>query len=288
MKPFFFTIIVLSPGVVFAQDSSGDAGTASQDLLIGFSLGILLLTILVLIVLIYTLLVLRRALLIDKVKQETPEGEKIDVPPTLWEQIQSSLTQAVPVEKEEEIMFNHEYDGIRELDNHLPPWWKYLFYLTIAFAVIYVFVYHVIQVAPLQEEEYQREMARAEAAMEKRLAESGGAITADNVEFTDDPENIQNGQEIYMSNCAACHGPEGGGGVGPNLTDNYWIHGGSIRDIFSTIKNGVPQKGMIGWENQLSPSDIRDVTSYVVTLVGTSPANAKDPQGELYEPENGE
>jgi cytochrome c oxidase cbb3-type subunit 3 len=177
---------------------------------------------------------------------------------------------------------DHDYDGIRELDNHLPPWWKFLFYFTIVWAGIYLLVYHVFNVLPLSGEEYDREVAQAEAAMEARQALLSESIDENTVEFTDDPVVMASGETIFKAQCAVCHAADGGGGVGPNFTDEYWIHGGSMSDIFRTIKYGVPEKGMISWQSQLPPSAMRDVSCYIFALKGTTPTNPKEPQGEIY------
>ena len=202
------------------------------------------------------------------------------------------LTDAVPVEKEEEVLTDHEYDGIRELDNNLPPWWTALFYATIAFSVVYLVYYHVLEMGPLQEEEYQIQMANAEAALEEvraAQAEEGGLIDEENIEVISDENTLAAAGRTYMQYCSACHGNEGQGGVGPNLTDNYWVHGGSVQDIYNTIKYGVPEKGMIAWQGQLSPEQMQGISSYIVeSLVGTNPSNPKEPQGELYEPQGEE
>jgi len=199
-----------------------------------------------------------------------------------WSKFYAGMTDAVPVEREEDVMLDHSYDGIRELDNHLPPWWKYLFYATIVFAVVYLFVYHIVDTLPLQEEEYRMELAKAEEAAQARQVSSNVAFDESSVEFTDDATALANGLQVYTNNCVQCHKEKGEGGIGPNLTDDYWLHGGSMQDIFKTIKYGVPEKGMIAWEPLLSPTQMRDVASYVMTLYGTNPPNAKEPQGELY------
>jgi cytochrome c oxidase cbb3-type subunit III len=116
----------------------------------------------------------------------------------------------------------------------------------------------------------------------------GNSIDESNVEFSDAPQVLANGKAIYDRECVACHAPEGQGLIGPNFTDNYWIHGGSINDVFKTVKYGVPQKGMISWQSKLSPADMRDVSSYILTFVGTTPKNPplpKAPEGQLYTPE---
>ena len=189
------------------------------------------------------------------------------------------------MEKEAELMMDHEYDGIRELDNHLPPWWKYLFYLTIVFGIVYVLVYHFFDAAPSQLEEYNIEMADAAVATELRQASAGEIIDETNVVLTSDAAQLVNGEKIFQASCALCPRNDGGGMVGPNLADEYWIHGGSINDIFKVIKYGVIEKGMVPWEAALKPEDIRDVSSYIFNLLGTDPPNPKAPQGEIYTPE---
>ncbi|HEY8401469.1 MAG TPA: cbb3-type cytochrome c oxidase N-terminal domain-containing protein [Cytophagaceae bacterium] len=185
---------------------------------------------------------------------------------------------AVPIERESEILLDHNYDGIQELDNQLPSWWVYMFYLTIVFSVVYMVYYHYLGGA-LQDAEYQQEIVAAE----KLKAAAANAINETNVERITDAARLEKGKAIYLQNCGACHGREGEGGVGPNLVDKYWLHGGNIKDIFKVITNGVPQKGMISWKSQLNPAQIQDVASYILSIQGTNPPNAKEPQGELYE-----
>lgn len=175
---------------------------------------------------------------------------------------------------------DHEYDGIKEFDNDLPPWWVYLFYLTIVFGIIYLLNYHVFKTAPLQTEEYQREMARAERQKAAYEASTAGSIE---VAFMTASSDLEAGKGIYNANCLACHGANGEGGVGPNLTDDYYIHGNKIEDYVRVITYGVAEKGMIPWEKSLSKKQIIQVSSYIQSMYGTNPANAKEPQGDLYE-----
>lgn len=195
------------------------------------------------------------------------------------------LTNAVPVEQEEEIMLDHEYDGIRELDNNLPPWWVGLFWATIIFSVVYMIHYHITDTGDLQIEEFNKEMAAAEELQEAFQKQAANQIDENNVELLTAEDALNKGKELYMSNCVACHGDKGQGGVGPNLTDEYWIHGGSISDIFKTIKYGVPAKGMIPWEQQMTMSEIHKVASFVNTMKGKDVPGGKEPEGELYKPE---
>jgi cytochrome c oxidase cbb3-type subunit 3 len=205
--------------------------------------------------------------------------------PSFWERMYKKWTDAVPVEKEQDVMLDHNYDGIKELDNSLPPWWVAMFYLTIGFAVVYMTYYHFTDAGAGSAEEYEMEMERAEKAVAAYLATQANLIDETNVTPLVDEDALAAGQTIYNNNCAACHGMQGEGGVGPNMTDKYWIHGGDIKDVFSTIKYGVPEKGMISWKAQLSAADMHKVSSYILTMQGTNPPNAKEPQGELYEPQ---
>ncbi len=202
---------------------------------------------------------------------------------SVWERFNKRMWGSVPVEKEAEIDSGHEYDGIRELDNTMPPWWVYLFYATIIFSVGYLW-YYSYGGGPTQLQEYQAAVEKAEIEKAQHLAAQGGSIDETNVTLLSDESAVAEGKEIYDTNCAVCHGKQGEGLVGPNLTDKYWLHGGSINNVFSVIKYGVPDKGMISWKDQLRPAAIQKTASYILTLQGTNPPNPKEAQGELYEP----
>lgn len=191
------------------------------------------------------------------------------------------ITRSAPIEKEADIMLDHDFDGIRELDNRVPPWFSWLFYVTIIFAVIYLLNYHVFQASPLQDEEYQMQVKEAEA-QRTALVKSGAFLNEETVTLLTDPASLDAGKQIFTTNCIACHAADGGGLVGPNLTDDYWIHGGGIKNIFKTIKYGVTAKGMIAWQSQLNPKQMQEVASYVISLHGTKPANPKPPEGTIW------
>ncbi|MEP2771492.1 MAG: cbb3-type cytochrome c oxidase N-terminal domain-containing protein [Fulvivirga sp.] len=247
---------------------------------------VLVAAILVLVVTVVILQVLRTIINREIEEKAAAAGEPIVEEESWWKKVLTKANDAVPIEKEEEIVLDHNYDGIRELDNHLPPWWKWMFYASIVFAVVYMAIYHVFGTMPLQTEEYQAEMAIAEEARLTRLADQPlSDIDETNVQFVEDEAALIEGQKIFNRNCAACHKEDGGGGIGPNLTDQYWIHGGSIQDVFLTIKQGVPDKGMIAWKDMLTPDQMQNVSSYILTMQGTTPAVPKEPQGELYVPE---
>jgi cytochrome c oxidase cbb3-type subunit 3 len=178
-------------------------------------------------------------------------------------------------------LLDHDYDGIHEFDNDLPPWWKMGFGFTIVFAFVYVGYYHVTSKGQLQVAEYETEMRQA------ALLVSAGA---------DDPTklttylalntkaDLSSGKSIFATNCAPCHGANAEGKVGPNLTDDYWLHGGEVNHVYKTIKFGIPSKGMVAWKGKLTGKQILQVTSYALSLHGTQPANAKPPQGEKEKP----
>ena len=203
---------------------------------------------------------------------------------TVWGALWKNMNKSVEIEREKDVLLDHAYDGIRELDNDLPPWWKWGFYITIIFSVIYLARYHVFQTAPLQMEEYEIAVARAEAERAALRATSPD-ITEETVVFLDSEEDLEIGKTLYVTNCAVCHGQFGEGGIGPNLVDDYWIHGGSIRDIFRVTKYGVIERGMTPWQDILTPVQIAQVSSFVKTLRDTDPPNQKEPEGELYVPE---
>jgi len=213
-------------------------------------------------------------------EEEKPAAETVRT--SLWARFRQAMTKATPLEKEDEILMEDDYDGIKELDNRIPPWFNYLFYVTIIFAVYYMFNYEVFSTGKSQVDEYNAEM-QAAAAQRAKLEATGVFITEDNVTKLSDPADLATGKEIFKTHCVACHGPDGGGIVGPNLTDNYWIHGGGIKNVFKTIKFGVPAKGMISWQTQLKPKEMQEVASYVLSLQGTKPANPKAPQGTIWE-----
>lgn len=176
------------------------------------------------------------------------------------------------------LLLDHDADGIRELDNNLPRWWVWLFYLCIAFSVVYMMYYHVLQVGDSQAVEYEKEWNRGEQIKNAALAKFQASIGT--LEPSQDPVVRAKGQQTFLTMCAPCHRPDGGGLVGPNLCDDYWIHGSNFVDNVKTIVNGVPEKGMLSWKGVLKPSEIHAVASYTQTLKGTKPPNPKPPENQ--------
>lgn len=178
----------------------------------------------------------------------------------------------------DEKLLDHNYDGIQELDNPLPRWWVNLFYITIVFAFGYVLYYGLGFGDSLAE-------AHEKTLKEKQLASTSSAPKEVAVSFAFSKATVEKGKGMYESRCAACHKADGGGLVGPNLTDKYWIHGqGKNEDIYAVISEGVPEKGMLSWKAMLSPDDIVALVAYIqTTLQGSHPANAKVPEGTLFQ-----
>ena len=280
IRKYLLAILFMFPLTIQAQSS------AANELTYFYVTVALVFTasVLVLLLAFYMLSVLKVIVRKEMEAKAALKGLTVVEEPSWWSKLMASMTQAVPVEKEETVMLDHNYDGIRELDNHLPPWWKWLFYATIAWSAVYLLVYHVFDTLPLPEEEYRTEMALADEEKQARLATMDEVIDENTVKATTDVDQLAKGKQIFNMNCAACHKEDGGGSIGPNLTDEYWIHGGGIKEIFYIIKYGVPEKGMISWQNQLSPEQMKDVSSYILTMQGTNPPNAKAAEGELWVP----
>jgi cytochrome c oxidase cbb3-type subunit 3 len=191
------------------------------------------------------------------------------------------LTDTVPLEYEHMVETDHEYDGIRELDNNLPPWWKWGFYLTIFIGIVYLLNYHVFKTGDLQIEAYEKEMRQANIDIQEYLKSQAMNVDENTVVMLNETADLAAGEKLFMNYCKVCHGEKGEGIVGPNLADNYWIYGGKINSIFKTIKYGA-ENGMKSWKDELNPVQIQQVSSYIKSLQGTNPPNAKEPQGEFY------
>jgi cytochrome c oxidase cbb3-type subunit 3 len=297
MKKLFFliSIYVLSMALsaeMAAQDAATPAAGQSSELLdLAYHNIFLILAVIVLIGvilaglnLIWALIDVQRMKLLEQFGSETMEKAKLGPSVSLWDKISQKSWKLVPLEKEADIDLGHEYDGIRELDNSLPPWWLWLFYITITWSVGYLWYYHVSDKGPGSAQEYIAAMEKGEADKAAYLVSQTNLVDEKTVTVLTGEADIAEGKEIYTANCLVCHGAAGEGGVGPNFTDKYWIHGGSINNIFSTIKYGVAEKGMISWKEQLRPGAMQKVASYILTFQGTNPPNQKEPQGVLYEP----
>lgn len=187
-----------------------------------------------------------------------------------------------PKRTEEAPLLDHEADGIRELDNLLPRWWVWLFYISIVFSVAYMAYYHVLARGDLQIEEYQKEQAAGDKIKAESIAKF--EATVGTLAPSTDRALLAQGLQTFTTLCAPCHRPDGGGLVGPNLCDDYWMHGSNFTDNVKIILNGVPEKGMLTWRGVLKPSEIHAVASYIYTLRGTKPPNPKPREDQAPQP----
>ncbi|MFV8353663.1 cbb3-type cytochrome c oxidase N-terminal domain-containing protein [Flavobacterium sp. XS2P14] len=204
-----------------------------------------------------------------------------------YEKLMAKLTKTEPLESEGQLLLDHDYDGIKELDNNLPPWWVYLFYASIVFGVVYMVRYEVLG-ADNQEMELKKEVAQAKIDIAEYMKIAPDMMDEKTVTLLTDPTDLAAGKEIFTTNCAACHRADGGGQIGPNLTDDQWILGGGIKNVFHTLVNGGRDgKGMISWKGTLKPKEMQKVASYILSLKGSNPPDAKAPEGEVWVEEKG-
>lgn len=280
-KTIITLLLLLFPlSFVHAEEAAQEAVSTAPSVIAGMAafdfyllVGIIALEVLVILSMLITMAAMVRLL---SVKPETAAAAKKVTPKPFWDR----FNKAVAIEKEQDIVLDHDYDGIHELDNDLPPWWKYGFYLTIIVAIVYIYYYHFGN-GPTQFDELAMELKEGEEQKAKYLALSANNIDENSVTMAD-ATGIAEGQKLFEMNCAACHAKDGGGGVGPNLTDVYWLHGGSLSDVFKSIKYGWADKGMKSWKDDFSPKQMADLASFIESLKGTTPAAPKEKQGELY------
>ena len=267
IKKFLFTLVFVSilSSPLFAQ-SAGEGGSIES-----------IIKAIIAVFAVLTALILWLVFAVAE-KKELEDENAVSPLQGFW----NLINKRTPLEDENKILLEHDFDGIRELDNKIPPWFNAILWGTVVFAIVYMVNYHIIGSGNVQEEEYAAEV-RAAKLQQDLLAESGAMVTAETVTLLTDPADLAVGKEIFLKNCAACHGQNGEGLVGPNFTDEYWIHGGGIKNVFHTISEGVPAKGMISWKSQLSPAQIQKVGSYVLSLQGTNPPNQKGPEGEKWD-----
>jgi cytochrome c oxidase cbb3-type subunit 3 len=223
-----------------------------------------------------------RRVIAELIPEKSAAAVKKSTIAALWVRLDKKLfTKAIPLEQEADALLDHNYDGIQELDNALPPWWKYGFIITICFAFVYLLNFHVLGNGKNPTEEYAAEMDKAKIAKDAYDANNKDKIDETIVPMAD-AAGVKIGKDYYLTNCVACHGSKGEGGAGPNLTDDYWIHKGSLNDIYHTLKVGYADKGMQSWAIKFNPKEMSEIASYVKMLKGTNPPGAKAPQGDLY------
>ncbi len=274
-------MLLSAPMMAQTTDAAAATNTATADPYGGITatafyliLGVIVAEVLVIF---YLLFFLRSFLKKEKAKLSATEFKLQKF--TWWDKFNSLR----PMAEESNIDLGHDYDGIRELDNRLPPWWLYGFYITIIFAGIYLYRYHISHTAPLSGEEFNIAWQKGEEEKAAYLKKSANLVDENTVKLLTDANSLAEGKKIFTNPafCVACHRADGGGLVGPNLTDDYWIYGGGVKDIFKTVKYGTA-KGMKSWKDDLSPLQIQQVVSYVKSLHGTNPKDAKPAQGDFY------
>lgn len=280
-------LLLLASPALFAQDApaAAEATNTAAKTIAGMSAS----TFYILATVIFLELFIIIALLInikfllrnekDKIAAETETAEEKANKLSWWDRFNALR----PVTEEASLDLGHDYDGIRELNNRLPGWWLYGFYFCIAFAGVYMWRYHVSHTAPLSAQEYERSVVKADLALKEYLKSKGEAVDENTVKMMTGADDLAAGKAIFVKSCAACHLETGAGSVGPNLTDDYWLHGNDMKSIFKTIRYGI--NAMPPWQSSLNNKQIAQVSSYIKTLHGTNPPNQKPPQGNLMKEE---
>lgn len=267
-KIFLSLIIIIVASIANAQGSSVSSGISFYDVMLGMM-------ILLALILLVTVISLQSA--VSSLKNQILSGKKKpDESLSTWEKLLSLK----PLANEKDLELEHDYDGIKELNNPIPVWFNVLFYGTVVFAICYLIIYHVMGAAPLQAKEYLNELDAAKIQKEEYIKKAGNLIDENNVIQIKDAAKLTDAKKIFTERCVVCHGANAQGIVGPNLTDEFWIHGGKVNDIFKTIKYGVQSKGMVPWGGVLKPDEIQILSSYILSLQGSNPPGAKAPQGE--------
>lgn len=286
MKRLIYLLAILSiPTATYAQEAI--PAVSSGNFLTNLTIGIFIIFALILLLVSWVLLKV-----VKTISQEMLNPTKLLIKGDVrleWEEwaaqekskpsIWNKMLSLKPLSEEKDLMLDHDFDGIYELDNPTPPWFMWLFYATIFFGIAYIINYHVLEYGKMQDEEYAIEMNEAKAAKAAFLAKSANQIDENSVKEDLSAAILNSGKSLFNANCISCHGDQGQGLVGPNLTDKFWIHGGSIQNIFKTIKYGVPEKGMISWEKTMTPKQMAELANYIVSLKGTNPPNPKAAQG---------
>lgn len=222
-------------------------------------------------------------MLTEEQKEQLAVASTVSYKESEWfKNLMQKLTKTEPIENELDILLDHDYDGIKELDNNLPPWWVYLFYASIVFGVVY-FVHFEMMGGDNQEMELKKELAQAKIDVAEYMKTAPDLMDEKTVTLLTEPADLAEGKTIFTTNCAACHRADAGGQIGPNLTDDHWILGGGIKNLFHTVTNGGRDgKGMIAWKGTLKPKEIQKVASYILSLKGSNPVDPKAPDGEVW------
>jgi cytochrome c oxidase cbb3-type subunit 3 len=284
--PIYVRVPVLFAMVFIALEffiDSGDRPAFIKYPLVSLFLGVFLFLQIAIEIVVLAIDRVTYAIMTEEQKQKLAEADAIDFTESKWyKKLKGFFNRSKPIEEEATILMDHDYDGIKELDNVLPPWWVNLFYACIVFSLIYMVRYHILD-GQDQKAEFDTEMTEAKLAVEEYKKTAKDLIDENTVIAFTEPAELAQGKEIFQSNCVACHRADGGGAIGPNLTDEYWLLGGGIKNVFHTItEGGRDGKGMVSWKGILKPSEIQLVASYVLSLEGTNPKEPKEPQGEIW------
>jgi cytochrome c oxidase cbb3-type subunit 3 len=278
--PLFFALFFMA--IEFFIDSGDSPAFIKYPIVLLILILFIFLQIAVELILDATNTILNTLLTEEQRKQKEIEDNLPFTENAFFKNVMAKLTRTRKIEEEGELMLNHDYDGIRELDNVLPPWWVYLFYGCIIFAAIYLVRFEIMG-APDQETELKNEMAQAKIEVAEYMKTAPDMMDEKSVTLLTDATALAEGKTIFTANCVACHRADAGGAIGPNLTDEQWILGGGIKNLFHTITNGGRDgKGMISWKATLKPKQIQAVASYIISLKGSNPVAPKAPEGEVW------
>jgi cytochrome c oxidase cbb3-type subunit III len=281
-------LLLLASPALFAQDAAGttaDTAATGAKTIAGMSSSTfyILATVMFLELFIIMALLINIKFLLktekDKIAEETETAEEKANKLTWWDRFNALR----PVTEESSLDLGHDYDGIRELNNRLPGWWLYGFYGCIIFAGIYLYRFHVSHTAPSSKQEYERSVAQADLKVQEYLKKQGDAVDETNVKVLTGADDLAAGKSIFIKSCATCHLENGAGKIGPNLTDDYWIHGNDIKVVFKTIRYGI--NAMPRWDVSLNNKQIAQVASYVKSIHGSNPPSPKAPDGTLMKEE---
>lgn len=287
--PVYVRVPVLFAMVFMALEyfiDSGDKPAFIKYPLVSVFLGVFLFIQIAIEIVIMAIDKVTYSILTDEQRAKLDAADALDYKDSAWfKKLKSFFIKTKPIEQEGEITLHHNYDGIEELDNVLPPWWVKLFYVTIIFGLIYLVRFHIVG-DKNQAQEFEQEMADARIAVEEYKKTAKDLIDANNVIQLTEAADLASGKQIFQDNCVACHRADAGGQIGPNLTDEYWLLGGGIKNVFHTItEGGRDGKGMVAWKGTLKPSQIQLVASYVLSLKGSNPKDPKEPQGDIWKEE---
>jgi cytochrome c oxidase cbb3-type subunit III len=278
--PLIFAVVM---GAMEYFIDSGDKPAFIEYPMVALFLGVFLFLLVAIEIVVSAVDKITYSILTDEQRKKLEEAQSVPFTESkfylYWSQ---RLTRSKEIEEEADVMLDHDYDGIKELDNVLPPWWVALFYITIIFGVVYMIRFHVINEYD-QASEFEREMELAQAEIDKYKLSSPDVFDINTMELLTDAESLNIGKTLFNNQCAACHREDMGGAIGPNLVDEYWVLGGSLKDIYNTIAEGGREgKGMIPWKTTLKPAQMQKLASYIISMQGTNPPDAKAPEGEKY------